>query len=64
VRDACAAGRFHVWAIGRVEEGIALLTARPAGERDAAGDFPADSVFGRVAASLDALAAASRRRRG
>ena len=63
VRDACAAGRFHVWAIGSVEEGITLMTGLQAGERDADGVFTTGSVQARVADALDALALASRARR-
>jgi lon-related putative ATP-dependent protease len=36
VVEACAQGRFAVYPIARVEEGIALLTGRPAAEVDAA----------------------------
>lgn len=63
VQEACAAGRFHVYAISRVEEGIELLTGISAGERDAEGDHPEGSVFGRVARTLDDFAALSRPRR-
>ena len=34
VLDACAAGSFAVYPIGTIDEGIALLTGRPAGGRD------------------------------
>ncbi len=64
VRDACADGAFHVWPITRIEEGIELLTGLSAGERDEAGDYPAGTVLGRVAAALDAFVAISHRRRG
>ncbi len=32
VVDAVRAGRFHVWAVANVDEGIELLTGRPSGE--------------------------------
>ena len=35
VVDAVREGRFHVWAVESVDEGIELLTASAAGERDA-----------------------------
>ncbi len=41
-------GRFHVWAVRSIDEGIELLTGHPAGERDADGLYPADSVHGLV----------------
>ncbi|HZU16426.1 MAG TPA: S16 family serine protease, partial [Candidatus Dormibacteraeota bacterium] len=41
---AVAAGRFHVWAVRTVDEGIELLTGRPAGQRQADGSFPEGSV--------------------
>jgi|FEC22Drversion2_1045045.scaffolds.fasta_scaffold00358_14 lon-related putative ATP-dependent protease len=41
---ACAAGRFTVYAIARVDEALELLTGRPAGERGEDGAFPEGSV--------------------
>ncbi len=41
---AIEAGRFHVWAVRTVDEGIELLTGRPAGRRQADGTFPPGSV--------------------
>lgn len=58
VVEAAAQGRFHVYAIGSVDEGISLLTGREAGQRGAEGAFPPDSVNGRVEARLRAFAAA------
>ena len=48
VVKACAEGRFHVYAIDNVAQGIEVLCGLPAGERDSSGRFPAASVFGRV----------------
>ena len=45
---AVSEGRFHVYAIATVAQGIEVLMGLPAGDRDAAGRFPAASVFGRV----------------
>lgn len=56
VVDAVRAGRFHVWAVRTVDEGIALLTGRPAGRRAADGTYPAASVHGLVAAKLEEYA--------
>jgi predicted ATP-dependent protease len=41
---ASAAGDFHVWAVEHVDEGIELLTGRPAGARDGDGAYPEASV--------------------
>jgi predicted ATP-dependent protease len=56
VVDAVAAGTFHVWAVRTVDEGIALLTGLPAGERLADGSFPDRTVHARVQARLGNLA--------
>src|SRR5262249_59196959 len=44
VVEAVRAGRFHVWAVSHIDEGIELLTGRQAGERTADGSFPAETV--------------------
>lgn len=56
VREAVEADRFHVYAVSTVDEGIALLTGMEAGEPDADGQYPPDSVNGRVARRLAELA--------
>jgi hypothetical protein len=43
---------FHVWAIRTIEEGLELLTGRPAGERGDDGQYPAGSVHRLVADRL------------
>ena len=52
VVEACAAGRFHVWPVGGVDEAIELLTATPAGVPDERGVVPEGSVNYRVATRL------------
>ena len=44
VREACAAGRFAIWPIRSIDEGIALLTGRVAGIRAADGTWPENAV--------------------
>lgn len=44
VVEAVRARRFHVWAVSHVDEGIELLTGRPAGEPAADGAFPEGTV--------------------
>jgi lon-related putative ATP-dependent protease len=56
--EAARQGRFHIWAVGTVEEGLAVLTGVEAGVRDRAGAYPEDSVFGRADAKLGRFAAA------
>jgi lon-related putative ATP-dependent protease len=54
-RDVCmaaAAGKFHVWPVETVDEAVSLLTGFPAGDRDAEGRYPSDSVNGRVESRL------------
>ena len=48
VARAIAEGKFHLYAVATVAQGIEVLTGVPAGERDSSGRFPAASVFGRV----------------
>ena len=50
------AGRFHVWAVASVDEGVELLTGRPAGERAPDGAYPPDTVHALVQERLRANA--------
>ena len=56
VVTACREGRFHVWAVRTVDEGIEILTGVEAGRADGDGRFPEGSVNARVAQRLDDLA--------
>ena len=60
VVEACAEGRFHVWSVADVDEGIEILTGVPAGARGADGSFPEGSVNARAAARLADLAEKAR----
>ena len=60
VLEAARAGRFHVWPVETVEQGIELLTGVPFGVRGADGRFAGGTVAARVSARLEALAAAAR----
>jgi len=44
VVEACRRGEFHVWAIRYVDEGLAILTGLPAGERRPDGTYPPGTV--------------------
>jgi predicted ATP-dependent protease len=48
VARAISEGKFHLYAVATVAQGIEVLTGVPAGDRDPSGRFPAASVFGRV----------------
>jgi lon-related putative ATP-dependent protease len=59
-RDVVAAaeeGRFRIFAMDTVDQGLELLTGIPAGQPDGNGRYPAGTLNQRVAARLDAFAA-------
>lgn len=60
VVQAVKEGVFHIYPITHISQGIELLMGTPAGEPDESGDFPEDTVHGRVSAKLKAFAQASR----
>jgi predicted ATP-dependent protease len=60
VIDAVATGRFYVFAIDNVDQGIEILTGMPAGRRDATGRFPAGTFNERVETRLMTLAKQAR----
>lgn len=46
--DEKQSGKFHVYAIESVDQGMEILTGVPAGERDESGQFPKEIVNGKV----------------
>jgi lon-related putative ATP-dependent protease len=56
VIEAAQAGQFHIYPVSTIDEGISLLTGIPAGEANQSGEFPADSINGRVVARLSSFA--------
>jgi hypothetical protein len=62
--EAIKDGRFHLYAVDQVEEGIEVLTGVPAGKRDSFNHFPASSVFGRVERRLIEIAERLRQAEG
>lgn len=56
VLDAVGDGRFHIFAVSTIDEGIEVLTGVNAGERDAKGAFPPTSINGLVEQRLNQLA--------
>ncbi len=57
---AVAEGKFRVFAVETIDQGIELLTGVPAGEADADGNYPADTVNGKVQAQLAQFAEKAR----
>jgi predicted ATP-dependent protease len=57
VVEACAAGRFHVWAVETVDQAIEILTGVPAGMPDEQGNIPPDTINYRVAVQLAEMTA-------
>ncbi|MBR9975591.1 MAG: AAA family ATPase [Bacteroidetes bacterium] len=55
VVDAVREGKFQIWAVETVMQGIELLTGVAAGERGKNGQYPADTVFGIVERRLERL---------
>jgi len=54
--EAVTAKKFHIWPIDRIEQGIELLTAMPAGSRNGDGTFPAGTAFALLDARLTEMA--------
>jgi len=46
ILDAVAAGKFHIWPVAKVEQGIEILTGIAAGQRNGEGKFDTGTVFG------------------
>jgi predicted ATP-dependent protease len=56
VAEAVKAGKFHIYPVATIDEGIEVLTGRKMGQRLADGSFEPDSVNDRVQRRLTALA--------
>ena len=61
VVDAVRAGRFRIFPVATVDEGLEILTGVAAGEAGPDGAFPAGTVNARAAARIEAFATAARR---
>ena len=55
ILDAVAAGKFHIWPVDKIEQGIEILTGRAAGIRDRNGKFAEGTVFALVEQKLRAM---------
>jgi predicted ATP-dependent protease len=60
VVEAVRAGRFHIYAVETIPQGIEILTGQSAGEPGPDGSFPEGSVFARVDQALRDYAEKSR----
>jgi predicted ATP-dependent protease len=58
--DAVREGKFHVWAVETIDEGIEVLTGEQAGERGTDGSFAPGTVHARADQRLNELAEAMR----
>lgn len=60
VIDAVSEGKFHIWAVETIDQGIEVLTGIPAGRPNKKGEYPANTINGRVQARLREIARALR----
>lgn len=55
VIQAVIEGKFHIYAVRTIEEGIEILTGIPAGVADEEGNYPEGTVYNRVQQKLEAF---------
>ncbi len=53
--EAVKAGKFHIWNVSSIDEGIEILTGVPAGQKDKDGNYPPDSVNALMVEKLRAI---------
>ncbi len=58
--DAVKNGKFHIYAVSSIEDGIEVLTGVPAGRKDKNGNFPAGSINALVYEKLKKYASISK----
>jgi len=56
ILEAVAAGKFHIWPVAKIEEGIEILTGKSAGHRNGDGTFADGTVFAQVNERLSKMA--------
>jgi predicted ATP-dependent protease len=61
VVDAVEQGQFHIYAVSTIDEGIEILTGRPAGEMRVDGTFPEETVNELTRRKLHSLAESAKR---
>jgi len=55
VRRAVEEGRFHIYPVSRIEQGIEILTGVKAGERDGKGNWPEGTLYDKIEKRLQEL---------
>lgn len=53
--ESVSDGRFHIWAVNRIEQTIAILTGVEAGEKDESGVYGEGTVYRQVSDRLDRM---------
>ena len=53
VIDAVKKGKFHIWSVSTIDEGIEILSGVKAGTPDADGEYEPDTIHGKVKSSLE-----------
>jgi predicted ATP-dependent protease len=53
VLDAVRKGKFHIWSVKTIDEGIEILTDVSAGVPDEKGEYPEDSIHGKTKGCLE-----------
>lgn len=48
VVEAVKKGKFHIWSVSTIDEGIEILTGIPAGKPDKNGKYPKETIHGKV----------------
>lgn len=61
VIDAVEQGKFHIYPVRSIDQGIEILTGMPAGEPDSEGNYPEDSINGKVQRRLEEMAQTRRK---
>lgn len=56
VRDAVIAGKFHIYPVEHIDEGIEILTGLQAGEKQPDGNYPEGTINALVKEKLEAMA--------
>ena len=64
VLEATKEGKFHIYAVSHVDEGIEVLTGMPAGERNENGEYPEGTINHKVEERLKSFVGAAKEFRG
>lgn len=64
VAEAVAAKKFCLWSVQTLDDAIELFTGLPAGEPDGEGNYPSNTIYGKVVAQLESFDRALTQRHG